>query len=117
RGQHEARDRGAEAETEVLRRSPERERADALLGCYEGDEQRLVRGAGHTDPGSADDRPSKGLPRSSDERKAGVTDRARQDGGDEDRLGAKPVEQSSGGKRHNGARAQDRAEYQAGGGR
>jgi hypothetical protein len=81
----------------------------------QGDEQRLVGDAGHTDPGSADDRPSEGLPRPIDEREAGIADRARNIGADQDRLGAKAIEQRSRGKCYKGARAQDRSQEQTGG--
>jgi hypothetical protein len=47
----------------------ERERGSMLLWRYQGDEQRLVRGAGRADPGAADDRASERLPRPLDERK------------------------------------------------
>ena len=58
-------------------------------------EQRLVRGAGRADPGTADDRASERLPRPVDERKAGIAERARKIAGDQDRLGAKVIEQGS----------------------
>src|SRR5205085_12287066 len=96
-------------------RSPERERGNTLLWRDQGDEQRLIRGAGHADPGSADDRPSERLPRPVDEREAGIAEHARKIGGDEDRLGAKAIEQGSRRKRYEGARAQARGEHQTGG--
>jgi len=51
--------------------------------------QRLVRGTGRADPGTADDRASECLPRPVEERKAGIAERARKIAGDQDRLGAK----------------------------
>jgi hypothetical protein len=50
RGEDETGDCRTETETEVLCRSPKRERGNALLWRYQGDEQRLVCGAGHADP-------------------------------------------------------------------
>jgi hypothetical protein len=88
-----------------------------LLWRYQGDEQRLVRGAGRADPGTADDRASERLPRPVDERKAGIAERARKIAGDQDRLGAKVIEQGSRGRCHEGGRAQDRGKHQTGGGR
>jgi hypothetical protein len=93
----EARDRREATEAEVGRDAPERERGSTLLWRYQGDEQRLVRGAGRADPGTADDRASERLPRPVDERKAGIAERARKIAGDQDRLGAKVIEQDSGG--------------------
>src|SRR5213078_2575561 len=83
----EARDRRAATEAEVGRDAPERERGSTLLWRYQGDEQRLVRGAGRAEPGTADDRASERLPRPVDERKAGIAERARKIAGDQDRLG------------------------------
>src|ERR1700730_16620284 len=68
-------------------------------------------------PGTADDRASERLPRPVDERKAGIAERARKIAGDEDRLGAKVIEQGSRGRCHEGGRAQDRGKHQTGGGR
>jgi hypothetical protein len=117
RGDDETRDRRAETEAEVLCHAPERERGSTLLWRYHGDEQRLVRDADHADAGTADDRASERLPRPVDERKAGIAERARKIAGDQDRLGAKVVEQGSRGRCYEGARAQDRGKHQTGGGR
>jgi hypothetical protein len=111
----EARDRRAEAE--VGRDAPERERGSTLLWRYQGDEQRLVRGADRADPGTADDRASERLSRPVDERKPGIAERARKIAGDQDRLGAKVIERGSRGRCHEGGRAQDRGKHQTGGGR
>ena len=54
-----------------------------------------VRDADHADAGTADDRASERLPRAVDERKAGIAERARKISGDQDRLGAKAIEQGS----------------------
>ena len=88
-----------------------------MLWRYQGDEQRLVRDAGRADPGTADDRASERLPRPVDERKAGIAERARKIAGDQDRLGAKVIEQGSRGRCYDGGRAQDRGKHQTGGGR
>jgi hypothetical protein len=88
-----------------------------LLRRYQGDEQRLVRGAGRADPGAADDRAIERLPWPVDERKAGIAERARKIAGDQDRLGAKVIEQGSRGRGHEGGRAQDRGQHETGGGR
>src|SRR5947207_5192360 len=111
------RDRRTETEAEILCRPPERERGNTLLWRYQTDEQRLVRGAGHADPGSANDRASECLPRPLDERKAGIAKRARKIAGDQDRLSAKAIEQGSRGRCCDRASSQDRAKHQTGGGR
>ena len=46
----EASDRRAATAAEVQPDAPERERGSTLLWRYQGDEQRLVRGAGGADP-------------------------------------------------------------------
>jgi len=48
------------------------------------------------------------LPRPVDERTAGIAERARKVAGDQDRLGAKVIEQGSRGRCHEGGRAQER---------
>jgi hypothetical protein len=52
-----------------------------------------------------------------DERKPGIAELARKIAGDQDRLGAKVIEQGSRGRCHEGGRAQDRGKHQTGGGR
>jgi hypothetical protein len=117
RGDDEPGDRRPDTEAEVLRDAPERERGGTLLWRYQGDEQRLVRGAGRADPGTGDDRASERLPRPVDERKAGIAERARKVAGDQDRLGTKVIEQGSRGRCREGGCAQDRGKHQTGGGR
>src|SRR5436190_1233056 len=108
----EARNRRAEAETEVACDSSERGRCGALLRRDQGQGQDLAGRSHESEAGTADGRADEALPRTVDKRQAPVAECVHDIARDQDPFRTETIEERTRRERYHCGRAHDRRQYQ-----
>src|SRR5438128_1105532 len=108
----EARNRRAEAETEVACDSSERGRCGALLRRDQGQGQDLAGGSHESEAGTADGRADEALPRTVDKRQAPVAECVQNIARDQDPFRTETIEERTRRERYQRGRAQARRQPQ-----
>ena len=108
----EARNRRAEAETEVACDSSERGRCGALLRRDQGQGQDLAGGSHESEAGTADGRADEALPRTVDKRQAPVAECVHNIARDQDPFRTETIEERTRRERYHCGRAHDRRQHQ-----
>ena len=108
----EARNRRAEAETEVACDSSERGRCGAFLRRDQGQGHDLAGGSHESEAGTADGRADEALPRTVDKRQAPVAESVQDIARDQDPFRTETIEERTRRQRYHCGRAHDRRQHQ-----